>query len=43
MKAFAKQKETHTRREPTCGCQGGRSRGMNWESEIHRHTPRFTK
>ena len=31
MNLPTKQKQTHRRREPTCGCQGG-GRRMDWES-----------
>ena len=30
MNLFTKQKQTHTPREQTCGCQG-EGRGVDWE------------
>ena len=36
MNLLTKQKQTHRHRDQTCGCQGGKSGGMDWEFGISR-------
>ena len=36
MNLSTKQKWTHRHREQTCGCQGRREGGMDWEFGVNR-------
>ena len=34
MSIFMKQKQTHSHREQTCGCQGGGAMGEGWVGSL---------